>query len=158
MEAKAESMRIMVDADACPVKDEIKHAASKVGVPVVLVSSYDHMLREEVGVQVVRVDRGKESADLYIVNHLRAGDLVVTQDYGLAALVLAKRAYAMSERGVVYDADNIEFLLDRRHTSAKVRRGGGRTKGPKKFTAEDRAVFSEKCLKLLHDLQEKQQV
>lgn len=155
MEATAEGMRILVDADACPVKNEIKYAAAKVGVPIVLVSSYDHVLREEVGVQVVRVDRGKESADLYIVNHLRAGDLVVTQDYGLAALVLAKRAYAMSERGVIYDADNIEFLLDRRHTSAKVRRGGGRTKGPKKFTAEDRAVFSEKCLKLLHDLQEK---
>ncbi|NGZ73848.1 YaiI/YqxD family protein [Saccharibacillus alkalitolerans] len=148
-------MRILVDADACPVKEEIKRAARSAGVPVILVSSYDHMLREEDGVQVVRVDRGKESADLYIVNRLRAGDLVVTQDYGLAALVLARRAYAISERGVVYDADNIEFLLDRRHTSAKVRRGGGRTKGPKKFTAEDRAAFSEKCLKLLHDLQEK---
>lgn len=155
MEATAEGMRILVDADACPVKDEIRHAAAKLGVPVVLVSSHDHMLREEAGVQVVRVDRGKESADLYIVNHLRAGDLVVTQDYGLAALVLAKRAYALSERGVIYDADNIEFLLDRRHISAKVRRGGGRTKGPKKFTAEDRAAFSEKCLKLLYDLQEK---
>lgn len=153
-----EGMRILVDADACPVKDEIKRAAATVGVPVVLVSSYDHILREEAGVQVVRVDRGKESADLYIVNHLRAGDLVVTQDYGLAALVLAKRAHALSERGVVYDADNIELLLDRRHISAKVRRAGGRTKGPKKFTAEDRAVFSEKCLKLLHDLQEKHQV
>ncbi|GGN96707.1 YaiI/YqxD family protein [Saccharibacillus kuerlensis] len=157
MEA-ANHMRILVDADACPVKDEIKAAAGKIGVPIIMVSSYDHVLRAEEGVEVVRVDRGKESADLYIVNHLRAGDLVVTQDYGLAALVLAKRAFALSERGVVYDAENIEFLLDRRHTSAKVRRGGGRTKGPKKFTAEDRAAFSEKCLKLLHDLQEKSEV
>lgn len=155
MEVLSEGMRILVDADACPVKDEIKRAAGFVGVPVILVSSYDHVLREEAGVQVVRVDRGKESADLYIVNHLRAGDLVVTQDYGLAALVLAKRAYALSERGVVYDVDNIEFLLDRRYINAKVRRGGGRTKGPKKFTAEDRAAFSEKCLKILYDLQEK---
>ncbi|MCQ4086137.1 YaiI/YqxD family protein [Saccharibacillus sp. JS10] len=148
-------MRVLVDADACPVKNEIKIAAKQFDVLVILVSSYDHALREEEGIQVVKVDRGKESADLYIVNHLRAGDVVVTQDYGLAALVLAKRAYALSERGVIYDADNIEFLLDRRHTSAKIRRGGGRTKGPKKFTTEDRDTFSEKFLKLLHDLQDK---
>ncbi|CAM3318559.1 MULTISPECIES: YaiI/YqxD family protein [Saccharibacillus] len=152
---EAEGLRILVDADACPVKEEIKQAARLTGVPVVMVSSYDHVLRESDNVRVVRVDPGKESADLYIVNHLRAGDLVITQDYGLAALVLAKRAYALSERGLVYDADNIELLLDRRHISAKVRRGGGRTKGPKKFTSEDRSAFSEKCLKLLHDLQEK---
>ncbi|WP_172249748.1 YaiI/YqxD family protein [Saccharibacillus deserti] len=152
---QSQGMRILVDADACPVKEEIKRAARIAGVSVVMVSSYDHVLREADNVRIVRVDPGKESADLYIVNHLRAGDLVITQDYGLAALVLAKRAYALSERGVVYDADNIEFLLDRRHISAKVRRGGGRTKGPKKFTAEDREAFSEKCLKLLHDLQEK---
>ncbi|OWA36681.1 DUF188 domain-containing protein [Saccharibacillus sp. O16] len=155
MEAADTGMRILVDADACPVKEEIKQAAKITGTPVILVSSYDHVLREEAGIQVVRVDRGKESADLYIVNHLKAGDLVITQDYGLAALVLAKRAYALSERGVIYDSANIEFLLDRRHISAKVRRGGGRTRGPKKFTAEDRAIFAEKCLKLLYELQEK---
>lgn len=155
MEASDTGIRILVDADACPVKEEVKKAARQTGVPVIMVSSYDHVLREEAGVQIVRVDRGKESADLYIVNHLRAGDLVITQDYGLAALVLAKRAYALSERGIVYDSENIEFLLERRHISAKVRRGGGRTRGPKKFTAEDRAAFVEKCLKLLYELQEK---
>ncbi|MDO3409179.1 YaiI/YqxD family protein [Saccharibacillus sp. CPCC 101409] len=155
METKPEGPRILVDADACPVKEEVKRAARTANVPAVFVSSYDHMLREQSGVQIVRVDPGKESADLYIVNHTKAGDVVVTQDYGLAALVLAKKAFALSERGAVYDAGNIEFLLDRRHISAKVRRGGGRTKGPRKFTAEDRAVFSEKLLKLLHDLQEK---
>lgn len=123
-----------------------------------MVSSYDHMIKEEVGVKVVHVDRSDQSADLYIANHIQAGDIVVTQDYGLAALALAKQCYVISFRGQRYENENIEQMLDRRYHQAKARRRGHHSKGPRPITAEDKRLFQQKLTKLLEQLQENVQL
>ncbi|MGZ7442464.1 YaiI/YqxD family protein [Paenibacillus sp. TH7-28] len=147
-------MRIVVDGDSCPVKAEIAETAGRYGVQVVMVSSYDHTLQPADGVSVIQVDRSSQSADLYIANHVAKGDIVVTQDYGLAALVLAKSCSSLSPRGEIFHPGNIDRLLERRHVHAKARRGGQRHKGPKPFTNEDRKHFTEVLSKLLEHLQE----
>jgi len=147
-------VRIVVDGDACPVKSEIAEIASRFHIEVIMVSSYDHLIQGSKGVSVVKVDRSDQSADLYIANHIRRGDIVTTNDYGLAALALAKGCEVMSFRGAMYRNDSIDFMLDRRHTSAKERKKGRYGKGPKPFTLEDREVFQHKLTKLLLRLQE----
>jgi uncharacterized protein YaiI (UPF0178 family) len=148
------SISIVVDGDSCPVKTEIIELASRFGIHVLMVSSYDHVLQKSEGVSVIQVDRGQESADIYIANHIAKGDIVVTQDYGLAALVLAKSCQAISPRGELFHTGNIDYLLERRHYNAKARRGGRYSKGPKPFTDEDRNHFKDMLLKLLQDMQE----
>lgn len=146
---------IVVDGDSCPVKAEIIELANTFKVEVKMVSSYDHYIKPAQGVTVIQVDRSQQSADLYIANHIATGDIVITQDYGLAALVIAKSCRALSPRGEVYDCGNIDYLLERRHVSAKTRRAGRNLfKGPKPFTDKDRENFKQMLLKLLQDMQE----
>jgi uncharacterized protein YaiI (UPF0178 family) len=146
--------KIIVDADACPVKPEIVKAAAPFAVDVVMVASFDHRLAPMDGVQIVQVDRSDQSADLYIANRITAGDILITQDFGLAALALGKRAIALSNRGQQYTDRTIDFLLDRRHEQAKQRRGGKHSKGPRPFTDEDRHFFQQTLTKVLRGLQE----
>ncbi|AEI42644.1 YaiI/YqxD family protein [Paenibacillus mucilaginosus] len=146
--------KIIVDADACPVKAEIAEAARSFGTPVVMVASFDHRLQAAEGVEVVQVDRSDQSADLYIANKIAAGDVLVTQDFGLAALALGKKAIALSNRGQMYNDRSIDFLLERRHEQAKQRRGGKHSKGPRPFTDEDRRHFLQTLTKVLRNLQE----
>lgn len=148
------SYKIIVDADACPVKAEIVQAGVRFGVPVMMVASFDHRLQPAEGVNIVQVDRSDQSVDLYIINRIQAGDILVTQDFGLAALALGKKAFAMSVRGQQYTERTIGFLLERRHEQAKLRRGGKHSKGPKAFTEEDRQAFLHSLTKLLLRLQE----
>lgn len=145
---------IVVDGDACPVKKEIAETARTFGIPVLLVSSFDHLLKEEDGVRTIQVDRSDQSADLYIANHIVPGDIVVTQDFGLAALALAKGCHVLSFRGQQYHDQDIDFLLDTRHRKAKARKAGHYGKGPRKMTDEDRKAFQHKLTKLLRQLQE----
>ncbi|ANS75151.1 hypothetical protein AWM70_11510 [Paenibacillus yonginensis] len=147
-------MRIVVDGDSCPVKQEIAETARAFSVPVLMVASFDHLIQESEGVEVARVDRSSQSADMFIANHIASGDIVITQDYGLAALAIAKCCDVLSPRGEAYDAGNIDYLLERRHVQAKARRAGRHSKGPRPFTAEDRAYFQQKLTKLLEDRQE----
>ncbi|QWU14979.1 hypothetical protein SAMN04487895_109177 [Paenibacillus sophorae] len=145
---------IVVDADACPVKKETADTARAYGVPVIMVSSYAHELHGGEGVTIVHVDNSDQSADLYIANHIKSGDIVLTGDYGLAALALAKGCHALSFRGQTYDETNMDMMLEGRHARAKERRRGRYSKGPKPFTAEDRNTFQHKLTKLLKLLQE----
>ncbi|WP_322905034.1 YaiI/YqxD family protein [Paenibacillus campi] len=145
---------IVVDGDACPVKAEIADTARAFQVPVLIVSSFDHRIEAEEGVRVVQVDRGDQSADLYIVNHIQPGDIVITQDYGLATIALARRCLVLSFRGMEFHADNIEFLLARRHAQAKARRQGKYGKGQRPLTFEDRKNFQTELVKLLIKMQE----
>jgi len=147
-------VRIVVDADACPVKREIADTARQFGVPVMLVASYDHALVPEPGVEVRHVERGRDAVDLYISNLIRPGDIVVTQDFGLAAMALAKRATVLSNRGQRYRNETIDFLMESRHDQAKARRAGGRTKGPRAMTREDRIRFQQMLTKVLRDMQD----
>ncbi|MFD2333867.1 DUF188 domain-containing protein [Cohnella sp. GCM10020058] len=148
------SVRVVVDADACPVKPEIAACVRAAGTRALLVSSHAHVLQAEEGVDVVTVDASDQSADLYIANALKSADILVTGDYGLAALGLARGAAVLTPRGKVIGEDDIDGLLAQRHFSAKQRRGGMRTRGPKPFTDEDRDRFQQKLTLLLRRLQE----
>lgn len=147
-------VRVVVDADACPVKPEIAACVRAAGTRALLVSSHAHVLRAEEGVDVVTVDASDQSADLYIANALKSSDILVTGDYGLAALGLARGAAVLTPRGKLIGEDDIDGLLAQRHFSAKQRRGGMRTRGPKPFTDEDRDRFQQKLTMLLRKLQE----
>jgi uncharacterized protein YaiI (UPF0178 family) len=146
--------RVVVDGDACPVKAEIAAAVRQCKATALLVSSHNHVLVPEDRVEVVTVDAHDQSADLYIANVLRPTDILVTGDYGLAALGLARGATVLTPRGKEIREPDIGGLLEQRHFSARLRRGGVRTKGPKAFTDEDRARFQQKLTNLLKGMQE----
>lgn len=101
-------------------------------------------------VTTLDVSVGADSADFAIVERLQAGDVVVTQDIGLASMVLGRDAAAIGVRGRVYDKATIDMQLFIRHEEKKVRRAGGRTRGPAAFTSEDRARFKRNLTELLH--------
>lgn len=136
-------MKIYVDADACPVQGEIISIAQKKEVPVFLVKSYAHFTHEEDpnGAKTLYVDQKAEAADMKILSLAKRGDLIVTQDYGLAALGLAKGCVMIHHKGFSFHEGNINQFLQSRHLSAKARRSGQRTKGPKPFTKEDKKKF-----------------
>ena len=133
--------QLWIDADACPVVDLAIRIAGTCGVAVNLVCDDAHFMQRE-GARTLMVSRGADSADLALVNHLRKGDVAVTQDYGLAALCLARGAQVLDQNGRIYDDGNIDSLLGMRHVAAKVRRGGGRLKGPAKRTREQDEQFA----------------
>ncbi|MBW5444873.1 DUF188 domain-containing protein [Cohnella sp. CFH 77786] len=146
--------RVVVDGDACPVKPEIARTVRSCGATALLVSSHAHVLVPEDRVQVVTVDAGDQAADLYIANVLQPSDVLVTGDYGLAALGLSRGAAVLTPRGKEIRDTDIAGLLEQRHFSAKLRRGGVRTKGPPAFTDEDRIRFQQKLTALLRGEQE----
>ena len=133
-------MRILVDADACPVKEIILRMAKRRNIPVTMVIDTSHELDDGYST-VITVDKGLDSADYAITKMVTRYDVVVTQDYGLAAMVLAKGASAINQNGMIYTSENIDSLLGMRYIGQKIRRGGGRTKGPKKRTREDDKQF-----------------
>ncbi|WP_424766218.1 YaiI/YqxD family protein [Paenibacillus sp. sgz302251] len=145
---------IVVDADACPVKAEIGETATQFSTPVLMVASHDHRLTPQPGVQLVQVDRSNQSVDLYIVNHIVRGDIVITQDFGLACIAIGKGAIVLSPRGEQYTDENIDYLMERRHELAKRRRSGGKSRGPKAMNHEDRDRFQQKLTKVLQNEQE----
>jgi uncharacterized protein YaiI (UPF0178 family) len=143
--------RILVDADACPVKDIILRMAKRRNIPVTMVIDTSHELHDGYST-VITVDKGSDSADFVIVGMATRHDVVVTQDYALAALILAKGASAIDQNGMAYTSDNIDSLLERRYIGQKIRRGGGRTKGPKKRTREDDERFEAAFGRMLDSL------
>ena len=124
-------MKILVDADGCPVVNEAVCLAAKFQIPCFLLADTAHRLEKD-GATTVILDKGADSVDFALVNRVESGDIVVTQDYGLASMCLAKGARVLHQDGWCYTADNIDALLFSRHESGKYRRAGGRTKGPKK--------------------------
>lgn len=130
-------MKIIVDGDACPGKTLIEKAAKENNIPVILYCDLNHVITSDY-ITVKYVDSGFQSVDMSVANEAKKGDIVITQDFGVAAMVLGKKCYAVGPKGNIYDDENIERLLFERHISAKVRRGGGKTGGnPKKRTAQD---------------------
>ena len=135
-----QSTRILVDADACPVKEIILRVAKRRNIPVTMVIDTSHELDDGYST-VITVDKGSDSVDYAITKIVTRHDVVVTQDYGLAAMVLAKGASAINQNGMIYTSENIDSLLGIRYIGQKIRRGGGRTKGPKKRAKEDNERF-----------------
>ncbi|MEW9677090.1 YaiI/YqxD family protein [Lentibacillus sp. L22] len=138
-------MKVYVDADACPVKDSIISIAKDNQIPVVLVKSFAHFSNSEPpqGVETVYVDSGADAADYRIMQLAKSGDIIVTQDYGLASLGLAKGCIVLHHKGFVYTNENIDQLLQTRYVSAMARKSGKRTKGPKALTKDDVNKFQE---------------
>ncbi len=141
-------MRIFVDADACPVKHIIVKIAREYGLPVTMVIDTSHELNDGYAT-IITVEKGRDSVDIALINRVARGDIVVTQDYGVAAMALGKGAKALNQNGLVYTDDNIERLLSERHIGQKIRRGGGRTKGPRKRIPEDDERFTKAFMRLL---------
>ena len=145
-------MRILVDADACPVKEIIVRLAKQRKIHVTMLIDTSHQLNDGYS-EVITVDKQADSVDFKLMGMLTRDDVVVTQDFGLAAMVLGKGAKAVNQNGMAYTNDNIDKLLMERHIVAKVRRGGGRTKGLAKRTKEDNERFEVAFARLL-DLEE----
>lgn len=144
-------MQIFIDADACPrqIKTVITKIAGELKLTCLFVCSVAHFSCEDTQNEYLYVDKASQAADLIIANQICAGDIVVTQDYGLAALALAKGCKAISTRGLVYSGKNIDGLLDQRYILAKVRKSGGRHGGPTKFTQHDVDCFTRNFLDLV---------
>jgi len=140
-----DSMKILVDADACP--KSVFRICMKVGhqydIQVWTVASFNHSIDSD---HHVVVGNDPQEADIKIINLTEERDIVVTQDWGLAAVVLGKGARCLSPAGREFRPDKIEFFLEEREIKSKIRRSGGRTKGPKKRTSEEDRRF-EACLK-----------
>ncbi len=141
-------MRILVDADACPVKGIIVKVAKELGLSVVMFIDTSHVINDGYS-EVVTVDKSRDSVDIALINRTAKGDVVVTQDYGVAAMAIPKGARAISQNGLVYTDANIDRLLFERHLGQKVRRSGGRTTGPGKRTKEDDIKFEAAFRSLL---------
>lgn len=135
-------MKILVDADACPVKEIIVRLAKARGLEVVMFIDTSHELNDGYS-QVVTVDKAKDSADFALIARAKAGDVVVTQDFGVAAMALAVGALALNQNGLVFSDGNMDALLYERHISQKIRRGGGRTGNPPRRGKKDDEAFKE---------------
>ncbi len=143
-------MKILVDADACPVVDLTVREAKARNIPVTLITDTAHVLNRT-DAEVITVEKGSDSADFKLVNLVQKGDLVVTQDYGLAAMVLAKGGRALNQNGMIYSEQNMDTLLFTRHIAKKVRMAGGRTKGPHKRTKEQYEDFLRTLQRMLEE-------
>lgn len=140
---------IYVDADSCPVKEDIVEIASYYHYELLFVASYAHMKRDNDEQQWKYVDSDKEAVDLFIMNATKKQDIVVTQDIGLASTLLLKQVTVLSPRGVMFEEERINTALDMRYLSAKARRKGVYGKGPKPYTEEDRQKFRRNFKRIL---------
>ena len=138
-------MKIIIDADACPVVDITVKTAKDRGLECIIVCDNTHSI-EKNGAKTIIVDKGADSADCRIANLTEKGDVIVTQDYGLAALVLGKGGKALNQNGLIYTDANIENLLFTRFIGKKERMAGARTKGPKKRTSRNDSDFLKALL------------
>lgn len=146
-------MRIYVDADACPVVKIVEQVAKENNVPVTLLCDTNHVLTSDYS-EVKVIGAGADAVDFALVNLCRKSDIVVTQDYGVAAMALGKGAFAIHQSGKWYTNENIDQMLMERHLNKKVRRASGKNhlKGPKKRTPEDDERFRESFRKLVYSL------
>lgn len=133
-------MKLLIDADACPVTAIAALEANKRNIEILLFCDTSHALYFDNATTIV-VSKGADSADFAIVNSIDKGDLVITQDYGLAAMCLSKGAYVLNQDGKEYTDENIGGLLTSRYENKKLRMAGKKTKGPKKRTNQQNINF-----------------
>jgi uncharacterized protein len=142
---------IFVDADGCPVVNETISIAKQFKLPCTLICDTAHEMHRE-GAETIIVSKGADAVDFVLVNKVQKGDIVVTQDYGLAAMVLAKQGHPIDQNGRLYTNENIDQLLLARHTAQKIRMAGGRLRGPKKRSKESNERFKENFRNLCKSL------
>ncbi len=141
-------MKILVDADACPVKEIIVVEAKQRAIPVTMLIDTSHVLNDGYST-IITVDQGPDSADIRLVNLISPGDVVVTQDYGVAAMSLGRGAKALNQNGLVYDGGNMDRLLFERALGQKIRRAGGKFGKNRKREKSDDEAFRTAFVHLL---------
>lgn len=146
-------MKILVDADACPVISIIERIAKKYQLPVVLLCDTNHVLHSDYS-EIKVIGAGVDAVDFALVGLCGKGDLVVTQDYGVAAMILGKGAHGIHQNGKWYTNENIDRMLMERHISKKERRSKSKhhLKGPAKRTLEDDRIFEGSIERLIHKI------
>ena len=144
-------MKILIDADGCPVVKQTIQISEKKNIRCIIISDTSHTFSSDYA-EIFTVDKGADSVDFKLVNMIEHKDVVITQDYGLAAMSLAKGAIVLNQNGMIYDDYNISGLLESRHTAKKIRNSGGRLKGPTKRTPEQDAEFIKTLNKVLECL------
>lgn len=146
-------MQILVDADACPVIRIVEEVAKDFTIPVVLLCDTNHELFSEYS-EVKMIGAGADAVDFALLNMCKKGDVVVTQDYGVAAMILGKGACGIHQSGKWYTNDNIDQMLMERHLNGKARKSGGKhhMKGPRKRTKEDDEHFKESFIRLIRKI------
>lgn len=144
--------RIIVDGDACPrgAMSIVYELTEEYRWEMIVIASFRHDLKGDY--QHIMVGDEPQAADMAIINECKEGDIVITQDWGLAAIVMAKKAVALSPKGVIYKKERIDFLLEERSLKAKVRRCGGKIKGPSARKREDDERFKKSLTKLINGL------
>lgn len=141
-------MKILVDADACPVKEIIVAEAKRRAIPVTMLIDTSHVLNDGYST-IITVDQGCDSADIRLVNLISPSDVVVTQDYGVAAMSLGRGAKALNQNGLVYDGGNMDRLLFERALGQKIRRAGGKFGKNRKREKADDEAFRAALVRLL---------
>jgi uncharacterized protein YaiI (UPF0178 family) len=141
-------MKVLIDADACPVVAVAVSLCRECQKECLILCDTAHEMQRE-GAQTLVFDKGADSVDYALVNRIVPGDVVITQDYGLASMCLARGARVLHQDGWEYTSYNIDALLFQRHASRKYRSAGGRTKGPSKRKAEQDHAFSSALRQIL---------
>lgn len=149
-------MKILVDADACPVISIIEKTASQYKIPVILLCDTNHCLKSDYS-EIRIISAGKDAVDYALVNTCDINDIVVSQDYGVAAMALSKGAFCINQNGKWYTQNNIDSMLNERYIAQKVRMASKKNhlKGPKKRKKEDDLKFENSFLKLILFAKEK---
>ncbi|MGN0954134.1 YaiI/YqxD family protein [Dialister sp.] len=144
-------MKVLIDGDGCPVIRETERACALFGIEVLILCDTSHLIHSETS-RVILVDQGRDAADLALISRIRPGDVVITQDYGLAALALTEKAYAFHQDGWQYNEENIEGLLWQRYEAGKARRSSrNHMKGPPKRDKKQNELFFHKLCSFLKE-------
>ena len=143
-------MRILIDADACPVKEIAIEIAKDYNLEVIMFFDNSHQYEDDYSTVYI-LDKGRDSVDFFLLNKLQENDIVVTQDYGLASLSLTKKAHPISQNGTRFSNENIDAFLNRRYINAKARKMNVKVKGPSKRTLDQDNNFYNSLIKLIEE-------
>lgn len=141
-------MKVLIDADACPVVDIAVKLCIQHGISCLLLCDTAHTIYRE-GAETLIFDKGTDSVDFALVNRACPGDIVITQDYGLASMCLGRCVRVLHQDGWEYSLDNISGLMEQRHANKKHRLAGGRTKGPSRRTKAQNDAFAKAFQQML---------
>lgn len=142
-------MKILIDADGCPVVKQATQIAKESNIEVVIFCDTSHIINSDYA-QIITVSKCADSVDFALVNEVKSDDIVVTQDYGLASMVLSKGGKAITQNGMIISDSNLELLLTSRYESKKARMSGAHLKGPKKRTAQNDEEFIKSFKSMLN--------
>lgn len=142
-------MTILIDGDACPSIKLIEDTAIKYNIPIIIITDTSHVISSDYS-KIIIVDKSNQSTDIRLINETCKNDIVITQDYGVAVMVLAKKAYCITPKGLIFTDENIDSLILNRHINQKLRSEGKRIKGPKKRTNDDDVKLIDSLEKIIN--------